>query len=393
MSASNGLRRGRLTIRTRLTLLYGGMLLAFGTVLIAILYALMWFVPSYNLAAATTVDVTTVEAAPARSTHRGEAIGMGEAVAITSKQDVLSVLLQLSIAALVAMTLIAFLLGWLIAGRILSPVHRMTRSAGVIAGPTLHERIRLRGPRDEFTDLADTIDTMLDRLHTSFQAQERFAANAAHELRTPLATTRTMLQVARAHPEDHDVDTLTSRLLKTNERSITTVESLLTLSKADHGIDAAQPVDLAKAAADALEQVQEEAADRRISVGSDVQAAAVDGDADLIHHLLTNLLQNAIRHNHADGTVRLEVCAREDSAVITATNSGEIIDPELAERLFEPFHRKRARTQAAGHGLGLTLVRAIARSHHGTADGTPNPDGGLTITVTLPASGNAALQR
>ncbi|MDT0304265.1 sensor histidine kinase [Streptomonospora wellingtoniae] len=388
MSASGGLRRSRLTIRTRLTLLYGGMLLAFGTVLIAILYALMWYVPSYNLAAATAVGVTA-EAAPAGRAQPSEYIGAGEAVAITSRQDVLSVLLQLSVAALVAMTLIAFLLGWFIAGRILSPVHRMTRSAGVIAGPTLHERIRLRGPRDEFTDLADTIDTMLDRLHASFQAQERFAANAAHELRTPLATTRTMLQVARAHPEDHDVDALTSRLLETNERSITTVESLLTLSRADHGIDAAQTVDLAKAAADAVEQVRQEAADRRIGVRSDLHPVAVDGDADLLHHLLINLLQNAIRHNDADGTARLEVSAREDTAVITVTNTGEIINPELAERLFEPFHRKRSRTQATGHGLGLTLVRAIAHSHHGTADGTPNPGGGLTITVVLPAAGNA----
>ncbi|GAA4934770.1 HAMP domain-containing sensor histidine kinase [Streptomonospora halophila] len=392
MSASEGLRRGRLTIRTRLTLLYGAMLLAFGTVLIAILYALMWFVPSYNLAAATSVQVTAVEAERARPVQPSGPSGASEAVAITSKQDVLSVLLQLSVAALVAMTLIAFLLGWLIAGRILAPVHRMTRSADVIAGPTLHKRIRLRGPRDEFTDLADTIDTMLDRLHASFQAQERFAANAAHELRTPLATTRTMLQVARAHPEDHDVGALTSKLLKTNERSITTVESLLTLSRADHGIDAAQPVDLAKAAADAVEQVQQEAADRRIDVRSDLRPVVVDGDGDLLHHLLMNLLHNAVRHNEAEGTARLEVSAQEDSAVITMTNSGEIISPELAERLFEPFHRKRSRTQATGHGLGLTLVRAIAHSHHGTVGGTPNPEGGLTVTVVLPAAGSAPPQ-
>ncbi|WP_052809891.1 sensor histidine kinase [Streptomonospora alba] len=392
MSASDGLRRGRLTIRTRLTLLYGGMLLAFGIVLISILYALMWFVPSYNLAA-TSVQVTAVEAERARPFQPSGPSGASEAVAITSKQDVLSVLLQLSVAALVAMTLIAFLLGWLIAGRILAPVHRMTRSAGVIAGPTLHKRIRLRGPRDEFTDLADTIDTMLDRLHASFQAQERFAANAAHELRTPLATTRTMLQVARAHPGDHDVGALTSRLMKTNERSIATVESLLTLSRADHGIDEAQPVDLAKAAADALEQVQQEAADRRIDVRSDLHPVVVDGDADLLHHLLINLLQNAIRHNDADGTAHLEVSAQEDSAVITMTNSGEVISPELADRLFEPFHRKRSRTQATGHGLGLTLVRAIAHSHRGTVGGAPNPEGGLTVTVVLPAAGSAPQQR
>ncbi|WP_461003473.1 sensor histidine kinase [Streptomonospora sediminis] len=370
-----------MTIRARLTLLYGGMLLGFGTVLIAIVYILMRVVPAYDMPLRPTLPMPAAAA-------RAETVEVTRALPISSKQDVLSALLQMSAAALLVMTLIAFLLGWLIAGRILDPIHRMTRSARVIAGPTLHERIRLGGSRDEFTELADTIDTMLDRLHSSFQAQERFAANAAHELRTPLATARTMLQVARAHPEDHDADTLTARLLEINERSSATVESLLMLARAHHGIDAAEPVDLAEAAADALALVQDEAADRRISISNDLHPAAVDGDADLIHHLLMNLLHNAIRHNHPGGTARLAVSTRDNAAVITMANTGEVIGPELAERLFEPFHRAR-RTQGAGHGLGLTLVRAVARSHRGTAEGAPNPEGGLTVEVVLPAAGTA----
>lgn len=195
-----------------------------------------------------------------------------------------------------------------------------------------------------------------------------------------------MLQVAIAHPDDHDLATLAPKLLATNERSIATVESLLALSRADHGIDDAKPVHLTAVAEHALDQVRAEAAACRITVHGDPHPVHVVGDENLLHHLMINLLHNAIRHNRPGGTARLTTTTRNGTAVTTVTNTGEIITPEDAERLFEPFHRIRARTQASGHGLGLTLVRAIADSHQGTATATPNPDGGLTVTITLPAA-------
>ncbi|MFC3997271.1 sensor histidine kinase [Nocardiopsis sediminis] len=397
MSISATLRRSRLSIRIRLTLIYGGMVLACGIVMLITVYALMRYIPNYELSSAPMAPLETVDTADTAdgadivNEDGRDAIPAGDTsvapVTIGSKDDVLTVLLQVSGVALAGLALVAFLLGWVIAGRILAPIHRITRTAHTVAGDNLHQRIRLDGRQDEFTELADTIDTMLDRLHGSFQAQQRFAANASHELRTPLATTRTMLQVAIAHPRDYDLATLAPKLLATNERSIATVESLLALSRADHGIDDVRPVDLAAVAAGALEQARGEAADRQITVSGELHPARVDGDADLLHHLLGNLLRNAVRHNHDGGTARLVTGVRGGTAVITVTNTGEAITAEEAERLFEPFHRQRARTHAQGHGLGLTLVRSIANSHHGTATATPNPDGGLTVTVTLPTAG------
>ncbi|GAB2994175.1 sensor protein CutS [Amycolatopsis acidiphila] len=365
------MRRGRLTIRARLTLLYGGTVLACGTVLLVALYVLMRYIPTYVLPA---------QVLPARRLSEAP-----HGVTITSRDDVMAALLRLSGAALAGLALVSLLLGWIIAGRVLAPIHRITRTARAVADHALHERVQLEGRQDEFTELADTIDTMLDRLDVSFQAQQRFAANASHELRTPLATTRTMLQVALVHPGDHDLATLAPKLLATNERSIATVESLLALSRADHGVHDAQPVDLASVAAGTLEQVRPEAVTRHVRVLTELHPTSVSGDKDLLHHLLINLLHNAIRHNHAGGTARLTTTVRGGSAMIIVTNTGEVMTAEEAGRLFEPFHRRNDRTDAHGVGLGLTLVRAIAHSHHGTVMATPNPDGGLTTTVVLPA--------
>ncbi|GAA0628225.1 HAMP domain-containing sensor histidine kinase [Kutzneria viridogrisea] len=369
-----------MSIRLRLTLLYGGLVLACGIALLGTVYFLMRYVPDYAPAQRLSEEEHLVTV-PAVSTPPD---------AIISKDDVLVALLRVSGVALIGLALVALVLGWLIAGRMLAPVHRITRTAGTVAGHTLDERIRLDGARDEFTELADTIDTMLDRLHASFQAQQRFAANASHELRTPLTTMRTMLQVAAAHPHDHDLATLAPKLLATNERSIATVEALLALSQAEHGVNETAPVDLTSVAERALEEVHEEAAACRISVRGELRPVRVDGDEDLLHHLLINLLHNAIRHNHTGGAARLTIAVCGDSVVITVANTGEVVTAEDAGRLFEPFYRQRTRTRAKGHGLGLTLVRAVAHSHRGSATAAPNPGGGLTVTVVLPGRGHSA---
>lgn len=378
MSVHATLRRSRLSIRLRLTLLYGGLVLACGIALLVTVYLLMLYVPDYHTGETLTLPLSEGE---------GQAVAPAlrdAPAAIVRKDDVLGALLRVSGMALIGLALVAFGLGWVIAGRLLAPVHRITSAARSVAGHSMDERIQLDGARDEFTELADTIDTMLDRLHTSFQAQQRFAANASHELRTPLTTMRTMLQVASAHPGDHDLATLAPKLLATNERSIATVESLLALSRADHGMTETAPVELAPIAAHALDEVREEAAEGRVEVRGEVRPVRVDGDEDLLHHLLINLLHNAVRHNHPGGAVRLAVAVRGDDAVLTVANTGAVIDAEEVALLFEPFYRQRSRTRAKGHGLGLTLVRAIAHSHRGSATATPHPGGGLIVTVVLP---------
>ncbi|MBB4686821.1 sensor histidine kinase [Amycolatopsis jiangsuensis] len=375
MSVRPVLRRSRLSIRLRLTLLYGGLVLVCGVALLATVYFLMRELPTYDLETAAG----PVQATPA--TRLGE-LPLG---VITTKEDILTVLAEASAVALLGLALVSFLIGWIIAGRILAPIHRIARTARTVASDTLHERINLDGRQDEFTELADTLDTMLDRLLAGFEARQRFAANASHELRTPLATIRTLLQVAVAHPDEHDLATLAPKLLATNDRSIATVEALLTLSRADHGLEDVEPVDLAEVAAGALAQVGAEAADHRIGVHSDLAPVRVEGDKDLLHQLVINLLHNAIRHNHPGGTARLTTVVRGDTAVVTVTNTGDPVPDQEAERLFEPFYRQLNRVHATGHGLGLTLVRAIAHSHRGTVAASPNSGGGLTVTATLPA--------
>ncbi|MEU6130929.1 ATP-binding protein [Saccharopolyspora sp. NPDC047091] len=381
MSVSAALRPARSSIRVRLMLLLGGAVLACGVLLLVMVYALMRYLPDYvppALPLPRADALPGVEVRPALTTS------------IATRNDFLDVLLQVSGVALAGLALVAFVVGWFIAGRILAPVHRIASTARTVAGDNLRERIRLGGRRDEFTELADTIDTMLDRLHGSFEAQQRFAANASHELRTPLATTRTMLQVALAHPEDHELAVLGPKLLATNERSITTVESLLALSRADHGISDPRPVDLDVVAEGALEQVRAEAAAAGVEVRGELRPARVDGDRDLLHHLLLNLLQNAVRHNHRGGGARLSVETADGAVTITAANTGEDLTAADPGELFEAFRRHRGRTGNRGHGLGLTLVRAIAHSHGGTAGAAANPGGGLTVTVRFPAAAVAA---
>ncbi|WP_258346044.1 sensor histidine kinase [Saccharopolyspora gregorii] len=384
MSVSAALRRTRPSIRVRLTLLLGGAVLACGVLLLVTVYALMRYLPDYAAPSTPLAPNAIPPGALVRPAMRSS---------IATRDDFLGVLLQVSGLALAGLALVAFVLGWIIAGRILAPVHRITSTARTVAGDNLHERIQLGGRRDEFTELADTIDTMLDRLHDSFEAQQRFAANASHELRTPLATTRTMLQVALAHPDDHELAVLGPKLLATNDRSITTVESLLALSRADHGITDPRPVDLAAVAEGALEQVRAEAAAAGVEVRGEPHPARVDGDRDLLHHLVLNLLQNAVRHNHRGGGARLSVEVADGSVTITATNTGDDLTAADTGELFEAFRRHRGRTGTRGHGLGLTLVRAIARSHGGTAGAAPNPGGGLTVTVRLPEAAGPARGR
>ncbi|MGW5679688.1 sensor histidine kinase, partial [Streptomyces sp. NPDC003860] len=239
---------------------------------------------------------------------------------------------------------------------------------------------------DELKQLADTFDTMLARLEESFAAHQRFAANASHELLTPLATTRAVLQIAAADPSGEEFAELAPMLVETNERNITIVQALLALASADHAPFDPEPVDLTALAADVTAErtAQATAADLRLTVAVE-PGCTVHGNATLLRQLLLNLIDNALTYNEPDGSVHLLV-ARGHETVIEVANTGRRVDEVVAQRLFEPFYRERSRVTSdrSGHGLGLAIVRSIVHAHHGTVTAHANREGGLTVRAKLP---------
>ncbi|MFD7119998.1 sensor histidine kinase [Streptomyces sp. NPDC059922] len=341
----------------------------------------------------TTADAAA-EAGASPSTGSSEARPTKSGITtfeVASKADFLDALLIFSAVALLVLLVIAVVLGWFVAGRMLAPLQRITATARSIAGSTLHERIALAGPKDEIRELADTFDAMLQRLDKAFQAQSRFAANASHELRTPLAGMRTLLQVALAAPGEYRLEDLGPDLLTLNRRSTEITEALLVLARADHGAIAEETVELAALAREVCTQATPAAAEAGVALSASVGRGRVLGDRVLLRQLVTNLVDNAVRHNHPGGTVTVAVDERPGQDVrLVVRNTGRALSRTEADRILEPFHRLDTRQTSrsgrpAGHGLGLAIVESIVRAHNGTLHAEPLRDGGLDFTVTLPA--------
>jgi two-component system sensor histidine kinase VanS len=278
--------------------------------------------------------------------------------------------------------------GWLLAGRMLAPLGRITDATRVAATGSLSHRIRLPGRRDEFRELADAFDTMLARLETHDAQQQRFAANASHELRTPLAITQALLDVARNDP-DHDNSELVDRLHAVNTRAIDLTEALLLLSQADQRSFSRERLDLSLIAEEATETLLPLAEKRGVSIETSAEMTPIVGSGALLLQLSTNLVHNAIVHNlPKHGTVWVTTSVQPQTVALTVENTGEDLTPQLVPRLVEPFVRgtERVRTDHAGVGLGLAIVDRITQAHGGTLTLAPRPAGGLCITVQLPAA-------
>jgi two-component system, OmpR family, sensor histidine kinase VanS len=294
-----------------------------------------------------------------------------------------------SIAAIVLSSLLVFGLigGWLLAGRMLAPLARITDATRMAATGSLSHRIELEGRQDEFRELADAFDTMLARLEAHVAEQQRFAANASHELRTPLAITQTLLDVARNDPH-RDTDALVDRLHAVNIRAIELTEALLLLSRADQRSFTRESVDLSLVAEEATETLLPLAEQRGVTIDTSGATAPVVGSYALLLQLTTNLVHNAIVHNLPEqGTVQVTTTARPESVAITVENTGKKLTPESVATLAEPFLRgtERTHTDHAGVGLGLAIVKSISHAHDGTLSLTPRVSGGLRVTVQLPA--------
>ena len=294
------------------------------------------------------------------------------------------------VAAAVLTFLLAFGLvgGWLLAGRMLAPLTRITHATRVAANGSLAHRIHLEGRNDEFRELADSFDAMLARLEDQDAEQQRFAANASHELRTPLAVTQTLLDVARNDPK-RDNGELIDRLHAVNTRAIDLTEALLLLSRADRRSFAREQVDLSLVAEEAAETLLPLAEERGITIEASGDLAPTAGSHALLLQMTTNLVHNAIVHNLSEGgTVWVTTSVHPETVALTVENTGKELTPQVAATLAEPFQRGsgRTRTDHAGVGLGLAIVKSIAQAHDGNLILTPREGGGLRVAVELPAA-------
>jgi len=302
--------------------------------------------------------------------------------AAAQRSTTLTQLLAYSLLTLAGVILLAVVAGWIAAGRILRPVHRLTAAARAASEQNLSQRIALQGPRDELRELADTFDTMLERLDRAFTSQRQFIANASHELRTPLTLMRTAIDVVLAKPEPtrDELVSMAADVRQAVEDSERLIEVLLVLARNDQARTLTDPVDLAAVTEDALEG----RAANGITTIAMLEEAPVTGDGVLLERLVANLLDNAERYNFAGGTVTISTTTQNGTSVIRVVNTGQVVPPGQVERLFLPFTRLNDRTRHEGFGLGLALVSSIATVHNGSVHATANHAGGLDVTVRLP---------
>jgi two-component system, OmpR family, sensor histidine kinase VanS len=353
-----------LSVRWKLTLSYVAVLMATGSLLLAVVWVFL------------------LRYVPANSERPGGS------PAFPDRFDLLRAFAPPAAWALVFLLVFSLVGGWLLAGWLLAPLSRIGAATRRVGGGALGHRIDLEGRNDEFRELADSFDAMLAQLEAHDAEQRRFAANASHELRTPLAITQTLLDVARSDP-DRDAGELIDRLRSVNARAIELTEALLLLSRTDSGAFAREPVDLSLVAEQAEETLLPFAEERGITVEAAGEVAPTVGSPALLQQMATNLLHNAIVHNLPEGGfARIRTAVEPGVVVLTVENSGDRLSPQLVSTLTEPFQRgtTRIHTERAGVGLGLAIVASIVRAHDGILLLTPRAEGGLTVTVRLPAA-------
>ncbi|SCG54110.1 sensor histidine kinase [Micromonospora humi] len=363
-------RRPGLSVRAKLTLSYAGFLVLAGTLLLTAVWVfLLRYVPDRAmLIVPGSADTLTPGVFPVRS-------------------NLLRVFAPRAAETLAFLLAFGLLGGWILAGRMLAPLTRITEAARTAGTGSLSRRIRMPGRRDEFRELSDAFDTMLDQLESHVAEQQRFAANASHELRTPLAISRALLDVARDDPA-RGRDELVERLHEVNRRAIDLTEALLLLGRGDRGVVTRERVDLSLLAEEAAETLLPVAEQRGVTLDVTGDAAPTGGSAELLLRMVTNLVQNAVVHNLPDGgAVTVHTATSGGTSVLRVANTGPTLPPDLVPTLTEPFRRGTERVRADGHagaGLGLAIVRSVVHAHHGTLDLAPGPDGGLAVTVRLP---------
>jgi signal transduction histidine kinase len=390
--------RRRLTIRARLTLLWGGLFLAAGTILLG----LTWFLVRQSLSGRFGVafkgdakEIPSMESAEVPPPDAGTA-GLPEQARnlliqeqARFENDTLNGILIYGGVALAVVALIGMVFGWLMAERALRPLARITETARRVAGRSLHERIALDGPTDEIKELADTFDSMLERLDRAFDSQRMFVGNASHELRTPLAINRTLIEVALGRSDvPAEVRVLGDALLAVNGRQERLLDGLLTLAQSEQELTVWERVDLSEVADHVLDQTPL----NNLTLHRKLAPAPAMGDPVLLERIVQNLVQNAVAYNVEHGWVEVRTEHHPDAVDVIVSNTGPVVPAYDVPALFEPFRRLRDRVGSAkGTGLGLSIVRSVANAHGGSATAVPRDGGGLVVHVTLPVAVAAAV--
>jgi signal transduction histidine kinase len=393
----------RRPIRLRLTLVYSGLFLLAGAMLLAVTYGLV--AQSLNTSLPTAISAPyesyQTQAAKACAATAGGPAAVAKCKAQTrdslekvikasvafQRDKTLTRLLYYSLGALAVVAAVSAWLGWVVAGRALRPVHAITAAARAASEENLGERIALAGPDDELKELADTFDAMLARLDAAFASQRRFVANASHELRTPLTVMRAAIDVTLAKPDrsQAQLESMAGEVRQAVDRAEALIEALLTLARSDRGRGAAEPLDMAVLAEDALDAAAPAIRARAVTVEAALEPGPTLGDPVLVERLVMNLVDNAVRHNVPDGWIQVATGTCEGMAFIEVANGGEPIPREVVPSLFEPFRRLSGRAGPPdGTGLGLSIVRSVAVAHHGQVTARQRPAGGLEVAVQLP---------
>jgi signal transduction histidine kinase len=372
-----GADRPQPTIRLRFTLLFSGLFLACGLGLLAITYLLLAHKYGGNFFAVPVAAGSSGVVSPSA----------GEVAQATAQKALDQLPVQFAIA-LAVMTVLSVALAWRLAGRVLRPLRTMTETAGEISASSLDRRLALQGPDDEVQRLSEAFDGLLARLQASFEAQRRFVANASHELRTPLTYERTLLEVTLADP-DPSADALRQvceQLLVSEARQERLIAALLTLARGQAGLQRREPFDLAALSEAVLLARSEEVESRVLDVDSALAPAQAAGDPRLVERLIANLVDNALRHNVEHGSVEVKTATVDGEALLSVVNTGPLVSVDDLEQLFEPFRTADAdRTRLdEGHGLGLSIVRAIAEAHGAVVGAEPQTSGGLRVEVRFP---------
>ncbi|MFC6082729.1 sensor histidine kinase [Sphaerisporangium aureirubrum] len=409
---ASGLRMPRRTVRLRLTMLFGGLFLISGAGLLTLNYALVSHATqgavSYQGAngLSGSIDGLPPGQRPEHPTQGGpqlsasqldKQIQLLQSRALQQRADNMNALLAQSGIALAVMAVVSVALGWVIAGRVLGRLRTVTSAARDISATDLHRRLALPGPDDELKELGDTFDELLARLESSFQAHRQFIANVSHELRTPLARQRVLSQLAVSDP-DATLDSLREahhRVLVAGSQQERVIEALLTLARSQGGFETREPFDLAALTAQVLTTRSPEAESRGLTLHTHLTPAPTSGDPRLAERLITNLIDNALRHNTPQGTLEIRTTMNGPCPVISVANTGPKLPPAALERLFKPFQRLESErtSREEGLGLGLSIVQAIAEAHHATIEARTQPAGGLFIQVIFPACVSPRMQR
>jgi signal transduction histidine kinase len=399
-------RRFPQTVRIRLTLLYGALFFGAGALLLALTYGLVAssLPTSIPLSKLTSTQQARLNLACKQSEEAARSKGASQpqpvsracvkltteaanAATTNQRDEVLHNLLLFSLLGLGVMTLISGGLGWLMAGRALRPVAVITGAARRASDRHLGERLNFQGPRDELKELADTFDSMLERLDVAFASQRRFVADASHELRTPLTVMRTAIDVTLAKPDrsPEQLEAMATKVRRSVDRAEKMVDALLTLAVSDREPARTEFIDLATVTEDAVDIAGAECSRLGLQVETHLDPAETYGDLSLVERLVGNLVENAVRHNVPGGWIDVRTGVNKGCAQIEVSNSGRMLTAELLQTLFEPFRRVAERTNSnAGVGLGLAIVRSISAAHGGTLDAKARADGGLTVSVAFP---------